>query len=319
MAIVSFKYGPRITLWDKNTYFGNYGYWAAGSRSGVDTARIDRIVFPSDTLSIIAATLTSTVGAYASYANSGYATGAGYAAGGYAGAFVSRIDKLRFSDEVKSTLSATLSTARYSIAGFANSGTAGYAATGNQNGTLTTTIDKLLFSNETNSALSETISNGRMYANGFGNTGTAGYVFGGNANSGGRQSDIQKLLYSNDTRSILSATLGQVTQSPVGAANVGVAGYSVGGFSQSPDRQLTVIDKLLFSNETRSTLTYNLVDGRNDGTAFAQAGKALYATTGDPQRNYITKISFPTDTGSVVSATFSGVVGTTGGFSNCAG
>lgn len=318
MAIVSFKYGPRITLWDKNTYYGNYGYWAAGSRSGTDTARIDKITFPSDTLSIIAATLTSTVGAYAGFANSGLATGAGYAAGGYGGAFLSRIDKLRFSDEVKSTLTATLSTARYSIAGFANSGTAGYAATGNQSGTMVATVDKLLFSNETCSAIAATINTGRMYASGFSNTGTAGYVFGGNT-SGGRTNNIQKVLYSNDTISGLTATLGQVTQSPVGASNAGVAGYSVGGFSEGPDRQLTVTDKILFSNETRSTLTYNLVDGRNDGTAFAQAGKALYATTGDPQRNYITKISFPTDTGSVVSATFSGVVGTTGGFSNCAG
>ena len=50
---------------------------------------------------------------------------AAYFAGGYDGSNeISGIDKITFSGDTKSTLSATLSTASYILAGAANSGTA---------------------------------------------------------------------------------------------------------------------------------------------------------------------------------------------------
>ena len=54
---------------------------------------------------------------------------AGYVAGGSdSGGNISGIDKVSFPADSKTTLSATLTTARHSAAGFANSGVAGYVA-----------------------------------------------------------------------------------------------------------------------------------------------------------------------------------------------
>ena len=51
---------------------------------------------------------------------------AGYFGGGYNGVRISGIDKITFPADTKTTLSATLTTVRSSLAGMANSGEAGY-------------------------------------------------------------------------------------------------------------------------------------------------------------------------------------------------
>ena len=96
---------------------------------------------------------------------------AAYFAGGYDGSNeISGIDKITFSGDTKSTLSATLSTARRSLAGAANSGTAAYFA-GGENGVNISGIDKIAFSGDTKSTLSATLSNARAYLAGAANSG----------------------------------------------------------------------------------------------------------------------------------------------------
>ena len=82
---------------------------------------------------------------------------AGYFAGGFDTGYVSRIDKITFPADTKTTLSATLTTARSDTTGMANSGVAGYAA-GGYGGSYLSGIDKITFPADTKTTLSATLT-----------------------------------------------------------------------------------------------------------------------------------------------------------------
>ncbi len=103
---------------------------------------------------------------------------AGYVAGGYGPSFRSDIDKIAFTLDTKTTLSATLTTALYVAAGFANSGTAGYVAGGHDSARISG-IDKLTFPVDAKTTLSATLTSARNVLTGFANSGVAGYGDGG--------------------------------------------------------------------------------------------------------------------------------------------
>ena len=68
-------------------------------------------------------------------------------------------------------MSATLTTARYSAAGFANSGVAGYVA-GGYDSARVSGIDKVSFPADTKTTLSATLTTARVYAGGFADSGS---------------------------------------------------------------------------------------------------------------------------------------------------
>ena len=116
------------------------------------------------------------------------------------------IDKITFSNDARSTLSATLSPSRGYSAGFANSGTAGYVVGGTESPDYST-ISKLVFATDTISNLGTGAVGTYIKAvSGMANSGTAGYWAGGNA-PGGVTSNIGKLLFSNDSNSIIATKL----------------------------------------------------------------------------------------------------------------
>jgi hypothetical protein len=149
-------------------------------------------------------------------ANSGTAA---YFAGGYyqdITTYYSRIDKIAFSADTKSTLSATLTAAASNIAGAANSGTAAYFA----GGTGLDGIDKISFSADTKSTLSAVLTTACWQFEGAADSGTAAYYAGGQAGgAGGYLSRFDKITFSADTKSTLSATLATSAQWVAGAAN----------------------------------------------------------------------------------------------------
>ena len=154
------------------------------------------------------------------------------------------------------------------IAGFANSGTAGYVGTRSNS-----TFDKLTYSSETNG----TVSSGYNLINeaGAANSGTAGYTFGGDADGSNpftEGTQIHKILFSNDTVSTLSATLSVPRYDGGAFAKSGTAAYAGGGNSTSGI--VTSINKLLFSNETISTLSASLSVAKENlaGSGFADSG-----------------------------------------------
>ena len=110
-------------------------------------------------------------GIYASQISGHLISLAAYFAGGLdSGGNIAGIDKIAFSGDTKSTLAATLSTARTNLAGAANSGTAAYFA-GGQDTAKIAGIDKIAFSGDTKSTLAATLSTARQVLAGAANSG----------------------------------------------------------------------------------------------------------------------------------------------------
>ena len=146
---------------------------------------------------------------------------AGYFLGGFTGsANRNGIDKLTYVDESRLTLSVTLSSLRRDGAGFANSGTAGYAA-GGFDGVLLSSINKIIFANDSRSILSATMTSAVFGSTSFSNHGTAGYIAAGV--NGGYKTTIDKITYSNDAKSTSSATVTNGTKNSFAFSNTGTA------------------------------------------------------------------------------------------------
>ena len=199
-------------------------------------------------------------------ANSGTAA---YFGGGYDTASISGIDKIAFSADTKTTLSATLTTAIFGLTGMANSGTAGYFA----GGAGLDGIDKIAFSADTKTTLAAVLSVARGYPGGAANSGTAGYVAGGgNSSFPNGLSSIDKIAFSADTRTTLSATLTEARLRLGGAAHSGAAAYFPGGSSLYGAGYTSAIDKIAFSADTKSTLTATLTTVNRTMASAANSG-----------------------------------------------
>ena len=96
---------------------------------------------------------------------------AGYAAGGNAGSYFSNIDKITFPADTKTTLSATLTSARYTLYGMANAATAGYTLGGDDGAGRLNSIDKITFPADTKTTLSATLTNASENVSGFADSG----------------------------------------------------------------------------------------------------------------------------------------------------
>jgi hypothetical protein len=248
------------------------GYFAGGYVSGYQSF-IDKLLFNDDSRSTLTATLSRSVD-YQSACNS---TSAGYFAGGMDFNFTNQsyIDKLLFSDDSRSILTAILSQSIVQQSA-CNSSLAGYFAGGYISGNQSF-IDKLLFSNETRSTLAATLSQS-VGSQSACNSISAGYFAGGYNNNGDIYYNfIDKLLFSDESRSTLAATLSQSVywQS---ACNSTLSGYFAGGYYFDDHTEemyyYSFIDKLLFSDDSRSTLAATLSQSINDLSA-CQSGDIL--------------------------------------------
>jgi hypothetical protein len=260
---------------------GTAGYSSGGATDSNQVNTIQKLTFGTEQRTTIAATLIQPELIYHSgMANSGTA---GYWSGGFrpnAAATFSTIQKITFSNESTSATSATLSTntASHYSASMANSGTAGYISGGATSAAnRQSNIDKLTFSNETRSILSFSYSPYRMYQASFANSGTAGYFIGGSFQNS--QSDtiyvsgVFKVPFSNDTVSELGSGPFFMIREGSGFAKSGTAGYIAGGFDSSQGAQVSRIDKLAFSNDSKSTLSATVNNPvRGIMSSFANSG-----------------------------------------------
>lgn len=271
------------------------GFLYGGSGGTGANTTINKLTFKDDTYTTLSATPPVGITQGAGSANSGVA---GYTYGGYESTWTNRIAKLNFTSDAVSTLSATISTATYGTSSFSDNGTAGYKTGGHQGSAFLGAVDKLTYSDETRSSTGATMGNlylstglsnkgvagytvggyswstnfvstvykfvfatnsvstptnyGLAQYNivGWENNGTAGYSAGGGES---RPSTIYKMPFSTDSMSSISATLSSGADWGGGLAEKGVAGYYALG---RIDR--TVTDKVLFSNDTRSTIAQTL-------------------------------------------------------------
>jgi len=248
------------------------GYSAAGEvGSGPGTTTVNKFAFPADTRSTLGTGTTNAIRFPAGMSN---ALVAGYVGGGVGGSPDIRrdtVDKFAFPSDTRSTLGTGLSQARYFLAGFANSGVAGYFAAGNDGSAFSTTdrVDKFAFPSDTRSTLSLSVAN--SIGAGFANSGVAGYHAGGQiyTTTFVKTAIVDKFAFPSDTRTTLGTGLSAAKSAPSGSADSGIAGYVAGGETTV---RVTTVDKFAFPSDTRSTLGTGLSAARDNSAGMANEG-----------------------------------------------
>lgn len=205
---------------------------------------------------------------------------------------------------------------------------AGYAVGGDESGNVTT-IDKLTFATDNVVAIvSGTTVTRREFVAGFASD-LAGYACGGTTGGGGPThfSTIDKLLFSDDSVAVIVSGLTGTRTAGAGGFESITAGYACGGLVQnSPTISLTTIDKLLFSDDSVTTITSGLTSTRQAGLTGFDSATAGYACGGAPTTanlgvDIIDKLIFSTDNVAAITSTLTGTQckGTSGFASHLAG
>ena len=106
------------------------------------------------------------------------------------------------------------------------------------------------------------------------NSGTAGYLSGGGtAGVGVNVTSITKINYSNDSVTTLSASLSAVRDNGSGGSNRGTAGYVVDGYGGSdPSTVRNNVEKIAYSNDTKSTLSATFTNGYTSTAGVSNSG-----------------------------------------------
>lgn len=179
---------------------------------------------------------------------------AGYAVGGYLPAqssvSQSAVNKLAYSSETRSVISGT-----YQIRGAGtvqNTNVAGYYCGGYSGSNYESTVKKMPYSTESFSTVGN-LTSARIISSGIENLSTAGYSMGGV--NGGFYNIIQKINFANDSVSTIGATLSVASAYVDSGISYGsTAGYQGSAYGAGTTYYNT-INKLTFSNETRSTVS----------------------------------------------------------------
>jgi hypothetical protein len=191
---------------------GSAGYWMAGGpQTGGSEQRSDiqKLAYSNETSSTIGATMPAvTIYNYNGMSNDGTA---GYSYGGYVGgANVNTIQKLLYSTEARTQLSATHTASLRNIITGSNSGSNGYAFGGSSDTDYFTTITKMPYSTETPANIAATLSVSNAGNSTCDAKTQATYILGGfNLSTGtpGANNIIAKLAFATDTRTNLAATM----------------------------------------------------------------------------------------------------------------
>ena len=143
---------------------GTAGYMDEGA--GASSTNAYKFPFSNQTFSSLGGILLNTQ-QRASMSNSGTA---GYYGGSFDGSYKTTIQKLTFSNDTVSTLSATVSRNQLQAKGCGATGIAGYITPGAEGPSALSTIHRMSFSNDTLSTFSYPLDN-RAWMNGLTNFG----------------------------------------------------------------------------------------------------------------------------------------------------
>lgn len=184
------------------------GYFVGGNTTQTTgyAATADKLTFSNDTTA--AATSANSSAARAQlFGNVGDRSTKGYFAGGLnGGGKLTLIDKLTFSGDSTSALSAVLTQARFALGGLTGDGTKGYFAGGDILGgtPAVVTAEKMTFSGDSIAAqASANLSTARFRLSAGSDGTTKGYWAGGQ--NGSPLSTCDKILFSTDTTSVLGS------------------------------------------------------------------------------------------------------------------
>jgi hypothetical protein len=248
---------------------GTAGYICGGYGSN-HTSIINKLTYSADSVSTLSPGLSAVSSESAGFANSG---SHGYVVGGINQSFNNwgnRIERTSYSDDTTSGINMSSGSFGRELSGASNNGVAGYAFGGFENPSGSNTIMKFNFSNNTAASIAATISSSVGKSSASANSGTAAYI-GGGYNFSGVRNTIDKLAFSNDTRSILGNTLSTNRARSSGFANSGTASYFASGDANLGSGGTTTVDKVVFSNDTRSSLGTNISYQANSA-GFANSG-----------------------------------------------
>lgn len=234
---------------------GVAGYLAGGEAGSSVYNKIEKLSYLTESRSLLSATISGSVLAIGGLSYTGIS---GYIAGGYqtspTSTWLSRIDKINYLTDTKSTLSATLGTANGNQSCVSNPKIAGYLRGGSNGGTR---LEKLTFSSETMSTISTSLA--------WTDTGTGitessinGY-WNGIAASLSTRVQIIKMPYSTQTESNLGNKLSQVRQWPGAVTNYLTNGYWLGGNSSGPGLNVSGMDRFVYSTSVCSALPTTLI------------------------------------------------------------
>ena len=232
-----------------------------------------------------------------------YLDDAGYFAGGESGVpDVSRIDKIAYSTDTKSTLTSNISAPVRGM-GSSSSPTAGYTMGGYNSSTTSRSskIDKLTYATQTTSLVPGNFSDTSTYASAGGGSTTAGYLLQG---SSPMVSYVRKITYATETIQLLPGRV----PNPVGNnAKMGSTGngntflYVIGGSDGSGSEA----KKLTYASDSVSNIPNMPTPGslnRAQKAGCASSTEAAYIVGGsNPYNNRIDKITFSNDTCSYAS------------------
>lgn len=212
----------------------------------------------------------------------------------------SAIEKLSFSTETISVLSNAEAAFSENRNSGLQSGLAGYVG-GGYVATQVNTLRKLLFSTDVSSTPSATLAAARQGACAV-ESSDKGYWLGGATYPGDvytPSSEIDAIIFASDTANNPAATL-SVGRGTAGGVNSSTAGYTLGGYNSSEVLE-TSVDKLLFSNDTRSTIGA-AISGDPQGGSFESSAAGYVGDTNFadwPQT--VRKLAFTGETFSAIS------------------
>jgi len=288
-------------------------YFAGGLQGGATYwDLIFRVDFPTDTFSVVDATLGTGNRAGAGFSNNNTA---GYQLGGGNGAGqVDEINKFLYESETCSVLGTAMPTGYENGCGLANSPTSGYEGGGYPN---VATVRVWTFASDSYASNATSLSAAKNGVAGHSNNGTAGYWSGGQSTSD--LDVIDKTTFSDGSLATLSATLGDPVRVGTGAANSGTAGYVYGGYNAGWDN----LNKLTYASDANAVISlssalerYGVGGASNSGTAAIWFCGSVGTT--NAQTATILKTPYATDTTAALSATnTSGASQQSAGFANC--
>lgn len=180
------------------------------------------------------------------------------------------------------------------------------------------TVDKFAFPSDTRSTLATGLSGNYYAGGGVSNSAVAGYMTGGVDSN-----NANKFAFPSDTRSIITSVFTVNVYEPASMSNSGVAGYFGKGAINPPFGPDNKIRKLLFSTDTRSTLSASFSSAlRIVGGGMSNSGVAGY-TAGGTTTNAVSggvatvgKLTYSTETTSDLGTGLSAGRTSVSGFSN---
>jgi hypothetical protein len=156
-------------------------------------------------------------------------------------------------------------------------------------------INKLTYSTETVTTTFDGVAT-QVGGAGFDNSGTAGYIAGRASVGNG----IKKFLFNGETLSTIATTMANSIAKSTYAAtqNGNTAGYIGGGYTNFNNN--FQVDKLAYSNDSRSTLSNTLDNVMYDAGSYTNGSTAAYMGGGfgfemGDSRSQINKITFSND------------------------